>query len=210
MIDNGAPLHETAETMREPDPARVPVRELIAEALARRAATQGEGVRRVLDAKLATLRAAGAQVAPMPVPAPGAASLHTALGDLLDHIAAQAAVRDSEQLAAGDPSRAPFPELGMLEDVRRLWSRLRAESQLRESLETAPTDAGPLNSGRLVHRSLTLMREQSPGYLQSFLSHLDALAWLEQMSDGGMLATEAAPRAATESKRPRKPRKRRE
>ncbi len=136
--------------------------------------------------------------------------LHTALGSLLDHIAEQVAVRDSEQLAAGDPPRPPFPELAMLEDARKLWSRIRAESQLRESLETAPTDAGPLNSGRLVHRSITLMREQSPGYLQSFLSYLDALAWLEQMSDGGVLATEEAPRAATEARRPRKPRKRRE
>ncbi len=211
MRDNDAPPDEAGEAMHGQAPALVPVRALIAEAMARRAAQRNDGVRRVLDAKLSALRGDG-KVATPSAPS-GALPLHTALGGLLDHIAEQVAVRDSEQLAAGDPPRPAFPELGMLEDARRRWSRIRAESQLRESLETAPTDAGPLNSGRLVHRSITLMREQSPGYLQSFLSYLDALAWLEQMSDGGVLATGEAPRAATEAKqakRPRKPRKRRE
>lgn len=200
---------ESPDDARARDPILVPVRNLIAEAMARRAAAHGEGVRRVLDAKQAALCAAGGKAGTPPAPRPDA-PLHTALADLLDHIAGQAAVRDGEQLAAGEPPRLPFPELGMLQDARKLWSRIRAESQLRESLEAAPTDAGPLNSGRLVHRAITLMRDQSPGYLQAFLSYLDALAWLEQMSDGGVLATEEAPRAATEAKRPRKPRKRRE
>ena len=187
-----------------------PVRQLLAEALARRAGDRGDAVRRLLDARLATLRddnGDGQSRRVVAVPAPPASGV---LRELLDHIAEQAAVRDSEQLAAGDPPRPPYPEVAQLEDARRRWSRIRAESQLRESLEAAPTDAGPLNSGRLVHRSITLMREQSSGYLQSFLSYLDALAWLEQMSDGGLLATEEAPRAAAETKRPRKPRKRRE
>nr|WP_295377360.1 DUF2894 domain-containing protein [Pseudoxanthomonas sp.] len=209
MRDKGAPLDGPADAVRGQGPVVVPVRTLIAEALERRAAGQGEGVRRVLDAKVAALREHDGNTATPSTP-PATLPLHTALGDLRDHIAEQIAVRDGEQLAAGEPPRPPFPEVAMLADLRRLWSRIRAESQLRESLETAPADAGPLNSGRLVHRSLTLMREQSPGYLQSFLSYLDALAWLEQMSDGGLLATGEAPRAATETKRPRKPRKRRE
>jgi hypothetical protein len=209
MSDDGAPPVNAAEAMPGRDPVRVPVRALIAEAMARRGASQGEAVRRLLEEKRVALRG-GNHDAAAPSPAPPAP---TALGNLLDHIAEQIAVRDSEQLAAGDPPRPPFPEVGMLEDARRRWSRIRAESQLRESLETAPTDAGPLNSGRLVHRAITLMREQSAGYLQSFLSYLDALAWLEQMSDGGVLAAEDAPRVATEARqarRPRKPRKRRE
>lgn len=189
-------------------PTPTPVRQLLAEALARRAGDRGDAVRRLLEARLATLRDSDDQIRrSVAIPAPPAGS---ALRDLLDHIAGQAAVRDSEQLAVGDSPRPAYPEVAQLEDARRRWSRIRAESQLRESLEAAPADAGPLNSGRLVHRSITLMREQSPGYLQSFLSYLDALAWLEQMSDGGLLATAKAPRAATETKRPRKPRKRRE
>lgn len=189
-------------------PTPTPVRQLLAEALARRAGDRGDAVRQRLEARLATLRDSDDQIRrAVAVPAPPTGSV---LRELLDHIADQATVRDSEQLAAGDSPRPAYPEVAQLEDARRRWSRIRAESQLRESLEAAPTDAGPLNSGRLVHRSITLMREQSPGYLQSFLSYLDALAWLEQMSDGGLLATAEAPRAATETKRPRKPRKRRE
>jgi hypothetical protein len=42
-----------------------------------------------------------------------------------------------------------------------------------------PKNAGPLNSSSLVHRSLSLMREVSPEYLQHFLGYLDSLAWLE-------------------------------
>lgn len=190
-------------------PTPTPVRQLLAEALARRAGDRGDAVRQRLEARLATLLDDGDGQARrvVAVPTPPTSSV---LRELLDHIADQAAVRDSEQLAAGDSPRPAYPEVAQLEDARRRWSRIRAESQLRESLEAAPTDAGPLNSGRLVHRSITLMREQSPGYLQSFLSYLDALAWLEQMSDGGLLATAETPRAATETKRTRKPRKRRE
>jgi hypothetical protein len=40
------------------------------------------------------------------------------------------------------------------------------------------------------------MRELSPGYLQQFLSYVDALSWLEQMNGGGALAGKDAPRAA--------------
>jgi hypothetical protein len=97
----------------------------------------------------------------------------------------------------------------MLDDFRKLWSRLRTESQLRQSLEQVPTNAGPLNSGNLVHRSITLMRELSPGYLQQFLAYVDALTWIEQMNNGGALVVQEAPRAVGSKKRARsKPRER--
>ena len=176
-------------------PTPTPVRQLLAEALARRAGEHGDAVRQRLEARLATLRDSDDQIRrAVAVPAPPAGS----------------AGIPRRVKRPSDSPRPAYPEVAQLEDARRRWSRIRAESQLRESLEAAPADAGPLNSGRLVHRSITLMREQSPGYLQSFLSYLDALAWLEQMSDCGLLATAEAPRAATETTRPRKPRKRRE
>ena len=72
-------------------------------------------------------------------------------------------------------------------------------------------DAGPLNSGSLVHRSLTLMRELSPGYLQQFLSYVDTLSWMEQLSDGGALTAQNEHRAVSARKRARaKPRGHRE
>ena len=40
------------------------------------------------------------------------------------------------------------------------------------------------------------MRELSPGYLQQFLSYVDALSWMEQMNGGGAFTAKDAPRAA--------------
>ncbi|GHA75294.1 hypothetical protein GCM10007067_10510 [Lysobacter bugurensis] len=86
----------------------------------------------------------------------------------------------------------------------------RAESQLREALEEAPENAGPLNSASLVHRALTLMREVSPEYLAPFMAYVDALAWLEGMDMHSASAATASPAGAGSNKRSRaKPRARR-
>ncbi|WP_045761937.1 DUF2894 domain-containing protein [Xanthomonas albilineans] len=94
----------------------------------------------------------------------------------------------------------PTPQLQALEDARQLWTELRSRSQLRQSLRQAPTDAGPLNSGVLVHRALTLMRTLSPGYLQHFLSYVDTLSWLQQLHDDGVLAKAPAPNSTPTAK----------
>ncbi|MDQ7760055.1 DUF2894 domain-containing protein [Xanthomonas sontii] len=112
--------------------------------------------------------------------------------------------------AATAAARLTAPQLPAVEDARRLWTELRSRSQLRQSLQPAPADAGPLNSGVLVHRALALMRTLSPGYLQHFLSYVDALSWLQQLHDGGALAKPQQPgSAAGKPTTPRsKPRKR--
>lgn len=189
------------------------------DALERRAAGHDGDVRRLLDARLAELIAAYA--ADLETAASTAlvrdddsvaadASTSDALSGLLGYLAEQAALRD--EVAADEATPRPaFPELAALDDFRRLWSAVRVENQTRVSLEQVPTDAGPLNSGALVHRSLTLMRELSPGYLQHFMAYVDALTWLERMSDDGVLALEDTTQAAANGKRTRdKPRKRRE
>ena len=91
----------------------------------------------------------------------------------------------------------------MLDYFRKTWTSLRAESQLRESFVQVPQNAGPLNSNSLVHRSLSLMRELSPGYLQHFLTYVDALSWMEQMNGGDAPASKEAARAAGGKKTPR-------
>ncbi|WP_295967822.1 DUF2894 domain-containing protein [uncultured Xanthomonas sp.] len=111
--------------------------------------------------------------------------------------------------AATAAARLTAPQLPAVEDARRLWTELRSRSQLRQSLQPAPADAGPLNSGVLVHRALALMRTLSPGYLQHFLSYVDALSWLQQLHDGGALAKpqhpgSAAGKPTTSRSKPRK------
>ncbi|WP_295958431.1 DUF2894 domain-containing protein [uncultured Xanthomonas sp.] len=111
--------------------------------------------------------------------------------------------------AATAAARLTAPQLTAVEDARRLWTELRSRSQLRQSLQPAPADAGPLNSGVLVHRALALMRTLSPGYLQHFLSYVDALSWLQQLQEAGALATpqhpgSAAGKPTTSRSKPRK------
>ncbi|WIH04150.1 DUF2894 domain-containing protein [Xanthomonas translucens pv. graminis] len=134
------------------------------------------------------------------------ASARSPLGDLLQRFAS-GAPHDAHAAANAMP---PQPaQLPALDDARRLWTELRSRSQLRQSLQQAPSDAGPLNSGVLVHRALALMRSLSPGYLQHFLAYVDALSWLQQLHDAGALATPQKPGADIGKKPTRgKPRKR--
>ncbi|WP_295841189.1 DUF2894 domain-containing protein [uncultured Xanthomonas sp.] len=103
------------------------------------------------------------------------------------------AAAPSHTPTASAAARVAAPQLPAVENARRLWTELRSRSQLRQSLQPAPADAGPLNSGVLVHRALALMRTLSPGYLQHFLSYVDALSWLQQLHDGGALAKPQQP-----------------
>ncbi|WP_088501261.1 DUF2894 domain-containing protein [Burkholderia ubonensis] len=166
-----------------------PVRFHRIDALERRAAGHDGDARRLLDARLDALLAgyaddverAGDANEPRDVAQARPAS--GALAGLVTHIA-----RDAQADRAGiDPA--------LIEYFRETWSKVRTEKQYRQALDQVPRNAGPLNSSSLVHRSLSLMRDLSPGYLQQFLSYVDALAWLEDLAGGGAQAEKEAPRA---------------
>lgn len=86
-------------------------------------------------------------------------------------------------LHAIGPSQVPaaYPALPAIDEFRALWATVRSRSQVRRSLDAAPTDGGPLNSAVLVHRAMALMGELSPGYLSHFLAYMDNLSWLDQL-----------------------------
>ncbi|WP_088501427.1 DUF2894 domain-containing protein [Burkholderia ubonensis] len=166
-----------------------PVRFHRIDALERRAAGHDGDARRLLDARLDRLLAgyAGdverAGDANEPDDVAQARPASGALAGLVTHIA-----RDAQADRAGiDPA--------LIEYFRETWSKVRTEKQYRQALDQVPRNAGPLNSSSLVHRSLSLMRDLSPGYLQQFLSYVDALAWLEDLAGGGAQAEKEAPRA---------------
>jgi hypothetical protein len=71
-------------------------------------------------------------------------------------------------------------ELKTLRNFRNTWSKLSADKQAAQALEQAPTNAGPINSHMLVLRSLALMRDISPDYLNRFMSYADTLLCLDQ------------------------------
>ncbi|WEY40445.1 DUF2894 domain-containing protein [Paraburkholderia sp. SUR17] len=202
-----------------------PMRFRFIDALHRRAAAHSGETRRLLDEKLTqaldeySAELARAGFATADAAQDRAASQHRAsqqrepargaLSELIDYVARGAqpsadnrtgpagkdGSRDAAQPAPLRPDLSSWPEMDLLDYFRATWSRLSAERQLRQSEDRVPRNAGPLNSSSLVHRSLSLMRELSPGYLQHFLSYVDALSWVEQMN-GAAVAPKDAPRAA--------------
>ncbi|WP_369915773.1 DUF2894 domain-containing protein [Xanthomonas sp. NCPPB 3005] len=237
MRDNATSASELLGAWRQRQAERLdPLRFRFIEALARRVDAHHGQARRLLEQKLsALLDAYAADLARMPAattadaetdtddgaaiadtdtdtapPATATATARSPLGELLQRFAGGAAhdAHDANDTANAMPPQ-PAQQLPALDDARRLWTELRSRSQLRQSLQQAPADAGPLNSGVLVHRALALMRTLSPGYLQHFLAYVDALSWLQQMHDDDVLATQQKPGADVGKKPTRgKPRKR--
>jgi hypothetical protein len=71
-------------------------------------------------------------------------------------------------------------ELKAIRQFRNTWSKLSVDKQVAQALDQAPKNAGPINSHMLVLRSLALMRDTSPDYLNRFMSYVDTLLCLDQ------------------------------
>ncbi len=215
MSTQATSAHARLERWREQGADQLdPVRFHLIETLAARAGTQADAVREVLEEKLRNLidayAAAVKKAARRRATTDTAQPLQrSALGALADQMAGHAALMEVDSRKTATLDTTLFPELPALEDFRRTWTTVRTASQVRQSLQDAPKDAGPLNSSVLVHRCISLMRECSPGYLQHFLGYVDALSWLEQLHSGGALASDDTAPAAPGKKRSKRPSTRR-
>jgi hypothetical protein len=207
--DEARGVRATLDAWRERGADRLnPVRFRFIEALERRAAGHNGEARRILDDRLSVLVAAYAQELERTESSDTEAGSTTATSSSGNTPPARGALAEltaymaNHARAADDSASRPhsYPELELLDYFRDVWSKLSAESQLRQSLEQVPGNAGPLNSSSLVHRALSLMRELSPGYLQQFLSYVDALSWMEQMNGDDAAASKDAPRAGCAKK----------
>lgn len=151
------------------------------ETLAARAQAQPPQVQRILQAKLERLLGdfqTRLEQAPVTAAIPPPAASASALGELTRHLQHQ-----HQQQQPGHTHHTPpgaRTELKSVRQARSTWSRLSADKQLAQALEQAPQNAGPINSHMVVLRSLRLMREVSPDYLNRFLSYVDTLLCLEQ------------------------------
>jgi len=203
-----------AEALARGDQRFDPVRFRVIEAMARRAAAFDGEVRRIVDDKVIALLAVYGEdlekAKAAEVTKQQAQPERDAFADLIEHIARHApAADDVPAMAAAakttapgkpaprprsSPSVAPAPaaELKSIRYFKSTWSRLSADRRLNQSLAKVPQNAGPLNSHQLVHRSLTLMRDMSPEYLNRFMAYVDALSWVEQLNGGGATAANAA------------------
>lgn len=180
-------------------------------ALATRTEAQTGQTRALLEARLAALLDAQAPAA-TPTERDGHARArpqtpaHSPLGGRRQQLAGHDLTKAAPPASTGP--LAAFPVLPALEQFRRIWARVRTDSQLRQWPAAVPEQAGPLHSSVLVHRAIQLMGQAAPGYLQHFLAYVDALAWMEQLQHQGILATQDAP-PATRARKParRAPRK---
>lgn len=187
------PSDGTAELLARVESARAqmaPVRHRVLEAMAHRVAQQQGEARRQLVARVEALMSeppvqagSAAEVLTMSVRADAQAELSQLVARLNRHAVDTATT--PARMAAPQPLKSVVAFQGT-------WSMLRVEQRLRQALAQVPAQAGPLHSARIVSRALETLHELSPAYLDAFMTHVDALQWMEQASGGGDLTPRAS------------------
>jgi hypothetical protein len=153
------------------------------EVLSRRMQTQPQAVRQILDRRLSAALAdyaerASAAAAP-PVAADKALSAGCELAQLNRELSARTQ-SEADGVLLGDG--ASMSDMKSVRQFSEVWSKISAEQQIVKALDRGAENAGPLNSHKLMLRSLALMRSLSPDYLRRFLSQMDSLLWLEAVN----------------------------
>lgn len=187
---------------RAPDPATAiaslrgrseepfdPVRLHFLEALARRTQDHQGAVKRLLEDRLSHAVAqyqqhlARREEAAGDVQHPECGPQRDSLAELTRTLTQQEPGNAQANADASDADMGFRPELKSIRNFRQTWSRLSVDRQLAQAIEQGPENAGPFNSHQLVLRALSVMRDIAPHYLNRFMSHADALLWLDQ-ADG--------------------------
>ena len=98
----------------------------------------------------------------------------------------QAMLQEQEGTLFDAADSAPQPvsdaprELKALSRVRAGQQQQRKRRRIEDALTQTPSDAGPLNSHRLVTRAITALKDLSPAYLDHFVTYVDTLMVLEK------------------------------
>ncbi len=182
-----------------------PVQFHLLQVLARRATVQPASVRRILDCKLVLAIARFQQrltqgqlkaknsITMLPsqsISRPGPLGL----------LAQQTAQNTLKKTAGQSTKHAQaLHDLKSVQYFRTTWSRLNTTRQLAKAMDQAPKNAGPINSHGLVLKSLALMRDASPDYLNRFVSYAETLLILDHY-DGGRPVRALTKRSAKTSK----------
>lgn len=203
MADEAAPLPPVPAS-----PKTALVRQRLIEVMARRASALEGRARERLEARMAALRLpiesacgnehgavalAGAAPAPQQPQRSQLAELllhiqrqkeRGAAAALGQHAGARGPQAAGKKATAGPAAISPaLAEPQELQFFRRTWARLSVDRQLAQSRQALPQNAGPLNSHHIVHRTLSLMRQISPAYLEHFVGYVDSLLWLDQFNE---------------------------
>ncbi len=90
------------------------------------------------------------------------------------------AMQQHQAVAAPSPSGEWRQENPRIQQFRQQLGRISVQKKISQAIAQAPQNAGPINSHMLVLRSLGIMREVSPDYLNRFMAHVDTLLCLDQ------------------------------
>ncbi|MDX9843892.1 MAG: DUF2894 domain-containing protein [Aquabacterium sp.] len=185
------------------DPARFHYLEV----LERRLATQPEAVRQLLSERLqaalhdyaqrvAQVTSSGGAVSGGPAATPRMPSAHAAPLTRLNRY-----IHDRTQAPDVDPEDGGNAnDLKSVRGFSNVWTKIAADQQVAQAIDRGPDNAGPLNSHRLMLRSLALMRSLSPDYLGHFLAQMDTLLWLDQINQQTALK-DSKPKRAVRAKK---------
>lgn len=161
-----------------------PVRFRYLETLDRRMRLQPAAVQALLERKLHEALAAYQHDARTPQASPNHAQSPPAencLSQLNRDLNTRARADAHQALVDGTQSMSDLRSVRQFSEV---WSKISAEKQVTQALHAGPENAGPLNSHKLMLRSLNLMRTLSPDYLRHFWAQMDSLLWMERMNTG--------------------------
>ncbi len=89
--------------------------------------------------------------------------------------------------------RAESPQV---QQFKKQLQQLRVQKQVTQAIAQAPHNAGPINSHMLVLRSLALMRDASPDYLNRFMTHVDTLFHLAEAGSGKTASRKPSPKSS--------------
>ena len=84
-----------------------------------------------------------------------------------------------------------------IQQFRKQLRQISVQKQVIQAIAQAPQNAGPINSHMLVLRSLGLMRDISPDYLNRFMAHVDTLLCLDEAGKAKLTPKKASPAAKT-------------
>ena len=153
------------------------------ETLASRTQAQSGAARVLLHAKLQeALQRFDARMTAATLPQSHPEALPSPLATLLQDMGPKTAPQGT-----GWPSENP-----RIQAFKKQLSQLSVQKQVRQAMAQAPQNAGPINSHMLVLRSLGLMRDISPDYLNRFMAHVDTLLCLEEAGKGKSTPKRAA------------------
>lgn len=121
------------------------------------------------------------------------------LAALLSDMAQQAPAPNTAPSALSVKPAAWRAESPRVQQFKKQLGKISVQKQVKQAIALAPQNAGPINSHMLVLRSLGLMRDASPDYLNRFITYVDTLLCLEEAGKAS-----AQPKKPSSTAKPKK------